>query len=36
VAALAFSLRAHLDEREVERSTGAVAGDEPRDRDPVG
>jgi uncharacterized membrane protein YfcA len=36
VAALAFSLRAHLDEREVERSTGAVAGDEPRDPEPVG
>jgi hypothetical protein len=36
VAALAFSLRAHLDEREVERSTGAVARDEPRDPEPVG
>jgi len=36
VAALAFSIRAHLDEREVERSTGAVAGDEPRDPEPVG
>ena len=36
VAALAFSIRAHLDEREVERSTGAVAGDKPRDPEPVG
>jgi hypothetical protein len=36
VAALAFSIRAHLSEREVERLTRAVAGDEPRDPERVG
>ncbi|HET6687002.1 MAG TPA: sulfite exporter TauE/SafE family protein, partial [Jiangellaceae bacterium] len=36
VAALAFSIRAYLGEREVERPMQTVAADEPRDPEPVG
>jgi hypothetical protein len=36
VAALAFSIRAYLGEREVERPMRTVAADEPRDPEPVG
>jgi uncharacterized protein len=36
VAALTFSIRAYLGEREVERPMQTVAADEPRDPEPVG
>ena len=36
VAALAYSIRAHLGEREVERPRQTVRADEPRDAEPVG
>jgi uncharacterized protein len=36
VAALAYSIRAHLGQREVERPRQAVLGNEPRDPEPVG
>jgi uncharacterized membrane protein YfcA len=36
MAALAYSIRAHLGEREVERPRPAALGDEPRNTEPVG